>query len=63
MDEKLTSKASHRISGTPVPVGRVSNSSAQPGQNGGFSDGFPTKTPSIPAILGNPEKPLTHRTP
>jgi len=43
MDENLTSHASSRISGAMTRFGRVSNPSAHPGQNGGFSDGFLTK--------------------
>jgi hypothetical protein len=43
MDENLTSKASYRISGKSVYVGRVSNPSIHPGQNDSFSDGFLTK--------------------
>ena len=38
-----TSQSSYRFSVMPVLVGRVSNPSAHPGQNGGFSDGFLTK--------------------
>jgi hypothetical protein len=43
MEENLTSKASQRISGKLVPVGRVSNPSSNSRQNGSFSDGFLTK--------------------
>ena len=43
MDKYLTSKARYRISGKQVPVGRVSNPSTNPGQNGSFSDEFLTK--------------------
>jgi hypothetical protein len=43
MDENLTHQASYLISGKLVPVGRVSNPSTSPGQNGSFSDGFLTK--------------------
>jgi hypothetical protein len=43
MEENPTIRSSYRISGMPVLVGRVSNPSAHPGQNGGFSDGFLTK--------------------
>ena len=43
MEENSTRQSSYRISGMPVLVGRVSNPSAHPGQNGGFSDGFLTK--------------------
>ena len=44
MDDNLTSHASYRISGAAALIGRVSNSSTQPGQNGGFSDGFLTNS-------------------
>jgi hypothetical protein len=43
MDENLTSRASYRISGKSVYVGRVSNPFIHPGQNDSFSDGFLTK--------------------
>jgi hypothetical protein len=45
MDENLTRKASHRIPGAAALIGRVSNPSTQPGQNGDFSNGFLTKSP------------------
>jgi hypothetical protein len=56
MDANLTSKDNHRISGTAVSVGRLSNPSAQPGHNGGFSDGFPTKSPVVTCHSGQPGK-------
>lgn len=56
MNENLTSQTRHRISGKPVPVGRVSNPSAQPGQNGGFSDGFLTKRRVDACHSGQPGK-------
>jgi len=56
MDENLTSKASHRIFGRRVPVGRVSNPFANQGQNGGFSDGFLTKSPVDACHSGQPGK-------
>ena len=56
MDEKLTSQATHRISGKPVLVGRVSNPFASPGQNGGFSDGFLTKSSVDTCHSGQPGK-------
>ena len=43
MDKYLTSKAMCRISGAPIPAGRVSYPSTNPGQNGSFSDEFLTK--------------------
>ena len=52
----LTRYASCRISGKPVHVGRVSSSSTQPGQNGGFSDGFLTKSPVDACHSGQPGK-------
>jgi hypothetical protein len=58
MDNYLINQASHRISGKPALVGRVSNSSAHPGQNGVFSDGFDHGsvvggglTPALPPVL------------
>ena len=56
MDKNLTSEASHRISGRPVPVGLVSNPSTHPGHNGGFSDGFLTKSPVVACHSGQPGK-------
>jgi hypothetical protein len=56
MDENLTSKASYRISGKSVPVGRVSNPSIHPGQNDGFSDGFLTKIRVLTYRSGQPGK-------
>jgi hypothetical protein len=56
MDENLTSKASHRITGNLVPAGRVSNPFASPGQNGGFSDGFLTKRRVDACHSGQPGK-------
>ena len=56
MDENLTSKASHRITGNLVPAGRVSNPFASPGQNGGFSDGFLTKRRVDTCHSGQPGK-------
>jgi hypothetical protein len=43
MDENLNNKACPRIFGKQAPVGRVSNPSTNPGQNGSFSDEFMTK--------------------
>ena len=54
MDENLPRKASHRIPRKPEPVGRVSNPSSTPGQNGVFSDGFLTMTPVDPCHSGQP---------
>jgi hypothetical protein len=56
MDKNLTSEASHRISGRPVPVGLVSNPSTHPGHNGGFSDGFLTKRRVEACHSGQPGK-------
>jgi hypothetical protein len=56
MDEKLTSKASHRISGKLASGGRCSNSSAHPGQNDGISDGFLPMTPVDTCHSGQPGK-------
>lgn len=56
MNENLTSKASHRIFGKRVPVGLVSNPSASPGQNDGFSDGFLTKRRVDACHSGQPGK-------
>ena len=56
MDENLTNQTRHRISGKPVSSGRVSNPSAHPEQNGGFSDGFPTKSPVDACHFGQPGK-------
>ena len=43
MEEDSTRQSSYRFPGMPVLVGRVSNPSAHPVQNGGFPDGFLTK--------------------
>jgi hypothetical protein len=56
MEEKFTAKASHRISGKSVHVGRVSNPSIHPGQNDGFSDGFLTKIRVVTCRSGQPGK-------
>jgi hypothetical protein len=56
MEENLTSQTRHRISRKPVPVGRVSNPFASPGQNGGFSDGFLTKRRVDACHSGQPGK-------
>jgi hypothetical protein len=56
MDENLTSHASSRIFGAMTRFGRVSNPSAHPGQNGGFSDGFLTKSPVDACHFGQPGK-------
>jgi hypothetical protein len=63
MEENLTSEASYRISGATAWTGRVSNPSTHPGQNGGFPTDFRQSRVSIPAILGNPENPVTQRIP
>jgi hypothetical protein len=65
MDENLTSQTRHRISGKAAVAGRVSHSCAdshshecayEPGQNGGFSDGFPTKSPVVTRYSGQPRE-------
>lgn len=56
MDKNLTRQASHRISGATTRFGRSSNSSAHPGQNGGFSDGFLTKRRVDACHSGQPGK-------
>jgi len=56
MDENLTSHASSRISGAMTRFDRVSNPSAHPGQNGGFSDGFLTKIRVVTCHSGQPGK-------
>jgi hypothetical protein len=56
MDKNFINQASHRISGKPVSSGRVSNPSAHPEQNGGFSDGFPTNSPVVALHSGQPGK-------
>ena len=56
MDENLTRKASYRIPGAAALIGRVSNPSAQPGQNGGFSDGFLTNSCVDTCHSGQPGK-------
>jgi hypothetical protein len=61
MNENLTNRAGHRISGKPVHVGWVPNPFAGSGQHGGFSDGFLTRDVSMPVILDNPKNPVTQR--
>lgn len=67
----LTSKAYHRISGTPVSVGRVSNPFVNPRQNDSFSDEFLTKKrvdscrcaePGKTSDLMNPMKSIDYTT-
>jgi hypothetical protein len=64
MEENLMSEASYRISGATVRTGRVSNPSTHPGQNGGFSDGFLTKScvdtchSGQPGKSSNPKNPM-----
>lgn len=56
MDENLNSQTSSRFSGISAPVERVSTSFPVPGQNAGFSDGFPTKSLVVARHSGQPGK-------
>ena len=54
MNENVTNRNSFRISGAVTRFGLVSNSSAHPGQDGGFSDGFLTKIRVVTCRSGQP---------